>query len=96
ANLFCSFCYLKKKDIEIWDSTKWKLQTAEEHLIAARYWKAATTFAERDEIFKESGARYSCLLELYDYWDPVTGSIIGIMHNICEGLLSNYFHRKWG
>ncbi|KAH8923235.1 hypothetical protein BT69DRAFT_1297305 [Atractiella rhizophila] len=26
ANLFCSFCYLKKKDIEILDSSKWKLQ----------------------------------------------------------------------
>ncbi|KAH8913623.1 hypothetical protein BT69DRAFT_1234329, partial [Atractiella rhizophila] len=72
ANLFYSFCYLTKKDIDSWDPSEWKSRTALEHIVAACRWKSAKTHTERNHIFQKSGVRYSCLIELYDYWDPIT------------------------
>lgn len=58
---FCSFCLLKKVDIN--DLTRpWPSRTWGEHLDIARRWRDAKTEVERDAIFDEHGLRWSELL----------------------------------
>lgn len=88
ATYFCSFCQLKKKDINSLDPTKWPRRTCEQHRSLAYQWRDATTVPEQEKHFKEYGVRYSELLRL-PYWKPTQHIVIEVMHNLFLGL----FHR---
>ncbi|KAH8913787.1 hypothetical protein BT69DRAFT_1234049, partial [Atractiella rhizophila] len=93
ATLFCSFCYLKRTNIDILNVHDWPTRSAKEHIVAVRRWQQARTHTEREAIFRAEGVRYSCFIEL-PYWNPVAGPVLGLTHNICEGILANYFRKK--
>ena len=95
ATLFCSLCYLPADQIENFDVSNWPLCTAEMHRRHANLWKDAKTLAEKSEIMKSFGIRYSELLRL-PYWDPISFTIIESMHAFFLRILLEHIHRAWG
>lgn len=93
-NLFCSFCYLKKKDIVNLESNTWVRQTAEDHKYWSDQWKNAENDKMRDGILKSKGFRYSVLSDL-EYWDVVSFQTVDLMHNLLLGLLHWHAREVW-
>ncbi|KIK14286.1 hypothetical protein PISMIDRAFT_66318, partial [Pisolithus microcarpus 441] len=65
------------------------------HRRHATTWKNAKTLAEKHEITKNFGVRYSELLRL-PYWDPISFTIIESMHAFFLHILPEHIHRAWG
>jgi hypothetical protein len=55
ATYFCSFCQLKKKDINNLDPTMWPRRMCEQHQVLAYQWHDAATVAEQEKYFKDYG-----------------------------------------
>ncbi|KIJ10610.1 hypothetical protein PAXINDRAFT_16444 [Paxillus involutus ATCC 200175] len=62
----------------------------EECLGAAQHWRDAVTKKERENIFKETGIRWSELLRL-PYWDPTRSMVVDGMHNLFLRLVQFHF-----
>ena len=92
---FCSFCLLQLKDIENLDWQSWPKRTCEEHRKFAQMWSSAGTRAERAELFKTNGMRWSELLRL-SYWDPTKYSALDIMHAVCSRALATHSQVVFG
>lgn len=95
ASHFCSFCKLMKKNMNDLDRSKWKSNTWEEHLRYAAQWRDAPTEADRKEVFKTHGLRWSELLRL-PYWDPTQFAVVDAMHNLFLGELRHHCREVWG
>ena len=92
---FCSFCRLKKKDMNDTDRAAWPAPLSRaEHLTYARQWRDAGS-ARRNEIFENWGVRWSELLRL-PYWDPTRFAVIDTMHNLFLGELKHHCVEVWG
>ncbi|KAG2108136.1 hypothetical protein BD769DRAFT_1298109, partial [Suillus cothurnatus] len=78
ATYFCTFCQLKKRDINTIDPTKWPRRTS-----LAYQWCDATTSAEQEKYFKDFGVQY---LELLQH------VVIKVMHNLFLGLFHCHCH----
>ncbi|KAH8919158.1 hypothetical protein BT69DRAFT_1224570 [Atractiella rhizophila] len=92
---FVAPCASYTKDIDRLDIERWEPQTKEEHLVGADLWHKAQTHKQREATFRKYGVRYS-VLNLLRYRDPVRHTVLGVMRNVCEGLLQNHFRRQWG
>ena len=92
---FCSFCRLKKKDMNNVDRDAWPAPlTWDDHLAHARAWRDADS-TRRNEIFETWGVRWSELLRL-PYWDPTRFAVIDTMHNLFLGELKHHCVEVWG
>lgn len=94
ATYFCSFCLLKKSDINNFDPKTWPSRTCKQHKTWAYEARDSTTVKEREEIFKTHGVRYSVLVEL-EYWDITKYHVLDSMHNLLLGLLAWHCRRFW-
>lgn len=89
AACFCPLCQLQLSNINEVDQSKWgKPRTREQYMAIALKWKNATTLKERKGIFKETGIRWSPLLEL-EYFNPLLSVVIDPMHTL---FLNNVHH----
>lgn len=95
ATYFCTFCQLKKRDINNLDDHLWPRRDCTEFRRHAEAWKRATTVKERDRIFKAHGVRYSVLLEL-PYWKPTRYILLDTMHNMFLGLFQRHCRKIFG
>ncbi|CDO76809.1 hypothetical protein BN946_scf185033.g6 [Trametes cinnabarina] len=95
AKLFCSFCRLLKKLICNIMRDTWPMRTAAEHRRIATQWRDASTEAERVDLYKEHGIRWSELLRL-PYWDPLRFPVVDAMHNLLLGNLRHHCMDVWG
>ncbi|KAI0069601.1 hypothetical protein K474DRAFT_1610234 [Panus rudis PR-1116 ss-1] len=93
---FCSFCKLKKEDINNLNMEQWDIgrKTWQEHLEIATRWKEASP-KERIKIFQEHGIRWSELLRL-PYWDPTRFVLIDSMHALLLGCIRRHLRELWG
>jgi hypothetical protein len=94
SQFFCTFCFLSIQEIENFDRATWPLRDPQEHRQIAREWLDADTHA-RQLIFKQTGVRWSELLEL-PYWNPVSFLVVDSMHNLYLGLLQRHCRDIWG
>lgn len=92
---FCANCLCTLDQMESLDIPAWTLRDSAAVHAAAANWSAAPTLRERKQLFKGSGIRGSALHRL-TYRDHVRHNIIGVMHNIMEGVLQHHFRRIWG
>lgn len=92
---FCSFCLLRRADIDNLDYQTWPLRIGVHVLSAAESWRQSTTKKNRKEIFAAHGVRWSSLHRLI-YRDPVRHTVLGLMHNWIEGILQHHCRFKWG
>lgn len=90
ANMFCSICRLKKKDISNLDERSWQRQSQEEHLAAAFAWRDAQSAAERRQLEAKNGVCWSELLRL-PYWEPTQYVVPNGMHNLLLGIVQHHF-----
>src|ERR1700742_201138 len=95
ANQFCSWCWLKKEDIERLDYKVWPKRTGAEVQIQSKAWHDAATHRARQELEKANGVRWTPLHDLV-YWDPVNHIVLGVMHNTLEGILEHHLRILWG
>ncbi|EPQ53349.1 hypothetical protein GLOTRDRAFT_46026 [Gloeophyllum trabeum ATCC 11539] len=95
AEPFCSFCPLRRSEIESLDLASWGTRTGAEVRMAAGLWRDAQTKAERKRLFSQYGVRWSALHKLF-YRNPVQHTVLGVMHNWMEGILQHHARRKWG
>lgn len=94
ANFFCSFCLLKKSEINNFDQDSWEPRTWCQHDKWACEARDAKTVEERKKIFKTHGVRYSVLIEL-KYWNIIDFHVVDSMHNLLLGLSSWHVRRFW-
>lgn len=95
ATYFCSFCQLKKCDINQTDPSKWPRRDCDTFRRLARAWQHARTRQDRTRLFKAHGVRYSILLEL-PYWKPTRFVVLDTMHNLFLGLFQRHCRRVFG
>ncbi|KAG0140672.1 hypothetical protein CROQUDRAFT_27178, partial [Cronartium quercuum f. sp. fusiforme G11] len=86
AKMFCSFCYLPHSQNHDLNFTTWRSRTIEGHKAESDAWRSATTHAQRDQLLKAYGVRWSILNEL-SYWDPTMFTVVKPMH-LLSGMLS--------
>lgn len=94
ATYFCSYCLLKKREINNFDTTSWPLRTCAQHRLWAQEARDAKTVSERKKIFKTHGVRYSVLIDL-EYWDIIESHVVDSMHNLLLGLFMTHCRRFW-
>ncbi|KAF7367760.1 hypothetical protein MSAN_00840000 [Mycena sanguinolenta] len=92
---FCSYCKLKRSEIDRLDYENWEPRQGAEVLYWSKAWLVAGTDKARKEIFREHGCRWSSDKTL-TYRDPVKHTVLGPMHNILEGILQHHCRLKWG
>ncbi len=71
---------------------KWTPRDVAEMRERAFAWRDATTTAQREKIFKESGVRWSEFWRL-PYWDPTRMLVVDSMHCLFEGLVHYHCRR---
>ena len=94
-NNFCSFCTLKASEINNLDYKSWPTRTEAEHRELARQWKDAASEGTRDNLYQESGVRWSELLRL-PYWDPTRFLLVDSMHCFFLGMFQHHCRQVWG
>ncbi|KAI0711247.1 hypothetical protein C8Q76DRAFT_568046, partial [Earliella scabrosa] len=92
---FCSFCYLRLDRIEDFNPEAWPRRYADDHKFRAAQWRDAPTAAQRTDLFKLYGVRWSELLRL-PYWDPIRYTAVDSMHNLYLGLFQSHCREIWG
>ena len=85
ANLFCSFCYLHRKQMDSVDAQSWEKRTLHQYCVEATAWKEAQTLTAKHDHFARTGVRWTVLNTL-PYWNPFKSMSIDIMHNL-SGIL---------
>lgn len=71
----------EKADYTGFKREEWEPRTLDMHKESARLHRAATTLVAQKSIERESGCRYSVLLEL-PYFDPIRMCVVDPMHNL--------------
>ena len=74
----------EKADYSGYDRNEWTQRSNENHRQNAERYRMCNTLSSQKEIERESGCRYTVLLEL-PYFDPVRMCIIDPMHNLLLG-----------
>jgi len=95
SNNFCSYCCLLQGDIDTFDYQSWVSVSVEEHRAAAEQWRDLPSEKERDQLFEQTGIRWSELLRL-PYWDPTKYLVIDSMHAFLLGLFQRHCREIWG
>ncbi|KAI0363121.1 hypothetical protein BV20DRAFT_958951, partial [Pilatotrama ljubarskyi] len=95
AAIFCSFCQLKKADINNIDKDTWPCRDCATFRRLAEEWRSAHSTTRREALFKEHGVRYSVLLKL-PYWKPTRYVVVETMHNLFLGLFQRHCRSIFG
>lgn len=91
---FCTFCLLTIQEIENLDKSSWPPRNLGEQIRQARCWRDCESEADREEIFKACGVRWSVLLDL-PYWNPILFSVLDSMHADYLGLSQSHSRKFW-
>lgn len=91
---FCTFCLLAIQDIENLDESSWPCRDLGKHIEWANLWRGCESEAEREEVFRASGVRWSALLDL-PYWNPMAFSVIDSMHLDYLGMVHSHCRKVW-
>lgn len=88
ATCLCSWCKMKKKDLDIFNPeiVKAHLRTNESVSEICRQWKNAKTNKERGALETHTGVRWTPVHDL-TYYKPVDHIVLGFVHNMLEGIL---------
>jgi hypothetical protein len=89
AILFCSFCTLKRSNIEETDPSKFPPCDHANHLAQAKTWLEAKNHKAREQLMKEHGEQWSVLNKL-SYWQPIKYCSIKMMHLLILGNLKDH------
>ena len=81
---FPTECFGEKGDYSNFDRTSWDPRTNSSHREATNRYLQCNTRSEQYEIERNTGVRYSCLLEL-PYFDAPRMCIVDPMHNLLLG-----------
>jgi hypothetical protein len=92
---FCSYCKLQLTDINNLDVGSWEPRSCEEHVNLALKWRDASQEAQRIEITRKYGIRYSEFLRL-PYFDPIRNLCVDPMHTFFLRILSHHCQDIWG
>jgi len=89
---FCSICHCTRSQHGYGhlDYDMWRKRTDSESRLFASRFEAAEDEETRDELFKQSGIRWSELLRL-PYFDIVQCVVVDAMHNLFLGLIKEHF-----
>lgn len=91
---FCSECLQTLDDICDLNREGWIPRSYADHMIYAERWKNAQTEADRNNVFREYGAKWSELLRL-SYWDPTRYVVIDSMHGFYLHLFLRHVRDVW-
>lgn len=91
----CSFCDIRKDELNDLDREGWRRKNYEEHVVIARGWRDAPDQHTRELIFEEFGIRWSEMLRL-PYWDPTRYTVVDAMHNLYLGELKHHCEKVFG
>lgn len=92
---FCSFCKLKKQNINNVDPATWPPRTCDDVILEAEQWQHALSEQVRKKTFKQSGIRYTPLHKL-PYWKPTRYVVVETMHNLFLGLFQRHCRHVFG
>ncbi|KZS99482.1 uncharacterized protein LAESUDRAFT_611501, partial [Laetiporus sulphureus 93-53] len=92
---FCSFCHLKRSDIENVNWWTWPARTLDHHRHHAQKWRLAHSEDERTKIYDGTGVRWSELLRL-PYWDPIRYTALDPMHALFLNAFGTHIEKIWG
>lgn len=81
SNFPCAYCYIRKSDLHQTDLSFYVPRSKGRHMKESLEWKRAATKKLKEQIFRETGVRWSGLNEL-EYWDPTKMIILDLMHNL--------------
>lgn len=87
---FCSKCLLSKTDIKNTDPATWTYRTASDARKYAEAHRDAPSKEVADDIFHETGWRWS-VFWLLPYWNPLVMVVVDPMHNLFLGLVKHHF-----
>ncbi len=82
---FCHLCRLRLSDINNLDMAQWNFRNLETHRADALKWKAETVKTKKEQMFSQTGVRWTPFLRL-PYFHPHRSVIIDGMHNLFLGL----------
>lgn len=82
------------RDYSGWDDETWQRRTKKTNLEQALAWKAAVNAAQRTELVKQNGTRWS-QLHLLDYFEPVRFTVFDSMHNLYLGTCKRIMTKVW-
>ncbi|RDX51818.1 hypothetical protein OH76DRAFT_1454734 [Lentinus brumalis] len=91
----CHVCSLPQHDIEEIDFSLFTPRDEQAHRDIAMVYRNAESTAERENIAKRTGIRWSELLRL-EYWNPCAYVVVDTMHNLYLGLLQRHVRVYWG
>ncbi|POW02242.1 hypothetical protein PSHT_12220 [Puccinia striiformis] len=94
AERMCSYCLLKKNDINNIEQESWPLQSLDDHRHWAKESLKAPNLKAQKQILDDHGVRYSIFLEL-PYWNILDYHVVDSMHNLLLGLLKWQCTRFW-
>ncbi|KAJ3979398.1 hypothetical protein F5890DRAFT_1374771, partial [Lentinula detonsa] len=77
------------------DPGSFQLRTNEEHREMAKAWLAEPNEDARQDMFEQTGVRWSELLRL-EYWDPIQNTVIDPMHGFYLGIFQRHCRNIWG
>ena len=87
ADWFCSICDLHGRvHLSRTDCNVWTRRDPRQMRHWAEQWRDASSIADRDNIFRRHGVRWSELWRL-PYWDPTRMMVVDAMHCLYEGLI---------
>ena len=95
ANMFCWFCLCTKSEIEQLDFTSWELRDGATVRVQAEEWRNMTATGTREAFSRKTGVRWTPMHSL-PYWNPVSHTLLGFMHNWLEGILQHQLRTLWG
>ncbi|POW03571.1 hypothetical protein PSHT_11641 [Puccinia striiformis] len=94
AERMCSYCLLKKNNINNIEQESWPLQSLDDHRHWAKESLKAPNLKAQKQILDDHGVRYSIFLEL-PYWNILDYHVVDSMHNLLLGLLKWQCTRFW-
>lgn len=91
---FCTFCLLTIQEIKNLNKRSWPPRDLRKQIQQAESWRDSQSEADRDDIFKACGVRWSVLLDL-PYWNPILFSVVDSMHAAYLGLVHAHCRKVW-
>jgi hypothetical protein len=95
ATMFCWFCLCTKTEIERLDFEAWTLRDGTTVRTQAEEWQNLDTTSAKEAFSKKTGVRWTPMQLLW-YWNPVSHTLLGFMHNWLEGILQHQLRSLYG
>ncbi|KAL1944059.1 hypothetical protein VTO73DRAFT_3877 [Trametes versicolor] len=95
SRFLCSLCTTSADNVEDIDPSTFQPRNLEQHRADANAWLKARTTLEREQLYTQTGVRYSELLRL-PYWNPLLYTVVDTMHNLYLGVLQRHIRAIWG